>query len=91
MANVKKQCYRCKHLVRFYTKGTTRYKRINYGWCGKKRAVVETRECCDQYSLKHKNKRLDVSLLGALDIILTDISEIRNILQDEKTNEEEMR
>lgn len=85
--NIEKQCYRCGYLDRFYVKDLKQYNKVKYGWCVNKRNVVGIHDCCDNYKGQYKTKKSNFYLLSALSDILTDLSEIRNILQDDRDND----
>lgn len=77
------QCSGCRFCDRYYIKGVKEFKKINYGWCCQRRCTVEVHESCQKFERnvkKVKSKRL---LRCYLSDILTEISEIRKIIEEE--------
>lgn len=83
-------CYKCKHLIKYYTKGVKRFNGTKYGWCCKRRGNVNIHDGCENYELKPKSKKKNrLFLRYYLNDLLTEISEIRKIAEVERSEREE--
>lgn len=78
-----KQCYRCKNLDRYYTKGIKEFNPTKFGWCCKKRENVNIHDGCEQYVLKPKRNRNRLLIRYCLNNLLTEITEIRKVIEAE--------
>ena len=85
-----KQCYMCRNFERYYTKGVKQYSRTKFGYCREKRDNVGIHECCDKYGYRQHAKRTDGSALKYLSDLLTEISELRNVIEDERNGKDEL-
>ena len=77
------ECYRCRNFLRYYTKGVKQYNQTKFGWCGVKRGNVSVHEGCEQFVLKTRTKKSRMLLGYYLENLLTEISFIRMILEQE--------
>ena len=84
----KGKCYRCRHMDRYYTKEEKQFCKTQFGWCRKRQETIRICEACEEFSCKpvRKNK-VNGFLAYYLDGLLTQISQIRAILE-EKDEEE---
>ena len=88
MENDKNECFRCQNFDRYFTKGVKRFNEAKCGWCCKKTDVVNIHDSCSLFVLKtHSRKRVRL-LCYYLNDILTEISEIRYMIEGEQNNEE---
>jgi len=78
-----KQCYNCKYLDRYYTKETKHYRSTQYGWCCKTCGNRNIHESCESYASKPRQKRCNFAIKHCLNDILTELSEIRNLIGEE--------
>lgn len=88
MENKGKQCYCCKYLDRFYTRGIKRFNKANCGWCSKQKSVMYIHDDCDCFthaSVRRKNRYL---IRHALNELLTELSDIRTVLEAERDDNE---
>jgi len=90
MGNSTNQCYNCRYLDRFFTKGIKHFDQTKLGWCFQKKEIVNIHDNCDNYIYKPKRKRVNSLILYNLSGLLTEISEIRKMLETEinEINEE---
>ncbi len=83
MKNSSNRCVWCKHFDRYFTKGTGVIKKTEYGWCDKNTDSV----CAEGYCGKFERKTVDAALRCAINIrlsdMLTDISAIRQVIENE--------
>ena len=90
MLDEQNPCYRCKNLDRFYTRGVKQFNKTKVGWCCKKEEIVNVHDSCDKYELRKPCKRISKSIKFCLNDLLTDISGIREIIEDERRENEEV-
>lgn len=90
METTKTECYRCKFLDRYYIKGVKEFKKTNSGWCCKKQKTVEIHNGCEDFNARSKRKRNERLLRFYLNDLLTEISEIRKIIEAENREDEEL-
>ena len=57
-----------------------------FGWCGAKLCTVSNREGCEQYVFKKPTKKSRETLRICLSNLLTEISAIRQVLEDENAD-----
>ena len=79
-----KKCYNCKWLDRYYTKGTKKFNKAKCGWCCKRAEIVNSDFGCEEYKYWVQRKFFPIFLKHAINDILTEISEVRKILETEK-------
>lgn len=82
MENKNGKCSRCKYFNRYYTKGTKQFNKTKFGWC-QKSGVKEASASCPEFSIKQKGDNGLLFLKICLNDLLTEISEIRKILEVE--------
>ncbi len=90
MENGSNQCFRCKYLDRYYTKGIKSFNKAKCGWCSKKVADVKIHETCDKFAPETKSYRSKSLIKLQLNNILTELSEIRKIAECELNDNEDM-
>lgn len=79
----KGQCFQCRYCDRYYVKEIKSFKKINLGWCCQNRYTVDIHAHCDKFLQKKKNIVNTKLLKHYLSDLLTEISEIRKIIEDE--------
>ena len=85
-----KKCYMCKRFDRFYTKGSKQYNRTKYGWCSEQTGIIDSNgEGCERFAKRPKQDRRDCMVTYYLSDILSEITEIRKVLEDEEQGDEE--
>lgn len=82
MENKNGKCSRCKYFNRYYTKGMKQFNKTKFGWC-QKSGVKEASASCPEFSIKQKGDNGLLFLKICLNDLLTEISEIRKILEVE--------
>ena len=82
----KGECYRCRNFIRYYTRGAKQFNQTKFGWCGAKLCTVSNREGCEQYVFKKPTKKSRETLRICLSNLLTEISAIRQVLEDENAD-----
>lgn len=90
METTKTECYRCKFLDRYYVKGIKEFQKTNCGWCCKKQETVAIHNGCKEFSVKQTHKRNERLLRFYLNDLLTEISEIRKIIEEETSENKEL-
>lgn len=81
------ECYRCKHFLRYYTKGVKQHNKTAFGWCCQKTDSVEIHGTCENFALNPRRKKSRKLLGYYLGNLLTEISSIRMILEEEDSEE----
>ena len=80
MERKNKACWNCQHYKAYYTKGFCHFDRKALGVCTEKRATVNKNELCKNWcpiTYSYPRKKLT---LRALDEILNELSQIKQIL-----------
>ena len=90
MENGSNQCFRCKYLDRYYTKGVKSFDKAKCGWCSKKIAVVNIHESCDEFVPDTKSYRSNRLIKINLNNFLTELSQLRKLLECERDDNEDM-
>lgn len=85
------KCYKCKYFDRYYVKDIKRFNRTEMGWCCEKRESVKVDGGCDKFDMKPPSKKSERILAVSLSEILAEISELRNIIEEERNERAEMR
>lgn len=90
METESKQCYRCKYPDRYYTKEVKRFCKTKFGRCREKRAEMNIHESCERFEQRASVRGRPKLLKNYLNDLLTEITEIRKVLEEEKDEREEM-
>ena len=90
MKDESKQCFRCKHFDALYIKGVKKFNRSKLGICFKSGECVNLHCTCDKFEFKPNNKKIRYSTMQCLNRLLTDISAIRTIIEEESGGTEEI-
>ena len=85
----KARCFRCKNFDRYYVKEVKRFNRTDMGWCCEKCETVKAEFGCEKFALKPNGKKRDMALAVCLSDILAEISELRNIIEEERSGRKE--
>ena len=83
-----KKCFRCRNFSRYFTKGVKKFNETNLGWCGVNQSTVKSNGCCDKYVIKTRINTVSKYVWYTLNDILTQISELRKIIEDSKGERE---
>ena len=75
------QCYKCKNFDRYYTKGVKQFDKTKCGWCCKKQDIVTIHDFCENYILEHKSNKIIGRTNYYLDVLLTEITAIRAVIE----------
>lgn len=82
------KCNKCKYFKRYYIKGVKEFKRTDYGWCGKNMTVIDLRDNsrvgCEKFIANTERALNKRSVYYYLSELLTELSAIREVLQDEE-------
>lgn len=91
MKEESKKCCRCKYFDKYYTKEIKHFRPTKWGWCCQKRDNVNMHCGCENFLFKPLSKRSNRLLLYCLNSLLTELSEIRKVLETEndETNTDE--
>lgn len=82
MENKKPECFECRDLIRYYTKGIKRFNKSRYGWCCKRQEHVDIHDNCENFNRCRKKGIILYSTKICINDLLTQITEIRNILEE---------
>ncbi len=82
-------CYNCGFYTPYYTKGNIKFNKAEEGRCRAKRTTVDRHDTCERwmsvrYRIKHFDKTATAKALGE---ILSQLSEIRQIIEEAQANE----
>lgn len=83
MSEKKSRCCNCTYFERYYTKEVKHYQSMKCGYCRKKRENVSSVDGCADFVSKPKPRRSLRLLKLYLSDILTEISEVRQLLENE--------
>lgn len=83
MENESKECNRCKYYEPYYTRNTKHFNKTKCGRCSKKRCMVSSHDSCDEHSYKSCTSKSKRVLKLYLNDLLTDLTEIRQIIEVE--------
>ncbi len=86
--NVAKECCRCKHFDRYYTKEPRHFKGIGLGRCCKRGEDVGIHFVCDKFCLRTRKRGFSHLIKHRLSEILDELSEIRKLLETESDDGE---
>lgn len=84
------KCRFCKYMDLYYVRGVTRFERTKLGWCSKKQCNVTTDSGCDMYAVKVVRKKSDIHIKRRLSDLLTEITAIRQIVEEENGGGEDL-
>ena len=84
------KCYRCREFDRYYVKGLRRFDKINIGMCYVKGESVDAQGGCDKFVPKKPVRKTRYALTVCLNNIMADISAVRNIIEEEASESEEL-
>ncbi len=90
MENEYNQCRYCKHLDRYYTKETKTFQKTDLGRCCKKGEDVCVTDSCKNFVRKKQHKVMRDGIQRYLDEILTQLSAMRYIIEEENESDEEV-
>lgn len=89
MENQEKPCYNCQYLDRFYTKEVKRFQKTNFGFCTRSRTIVESHGTCEKYCRRPGYRYCNLTVKRTLEVLLTEISAIRQVIEEENNENEE--
>lgn len=84
------KCYRCKEFERYYTRGVKRFNKTDYGWCRVKCDAVKAQGSCEKFEVKKIVRKSRFFFEVCLNNMMTDISALRNIIEEERRENEEV-
>ena len=82
-----KRCLKCDSYKSYYVKGVKQFHRIEYGFCMSRAEIVNKDDCCERHKPVKKSDVTKSSLMHYLGDLLTQISQIRVILEEETADE----
>ena len=77
------KCYNCRYFCRYFVKKKAEYKRTEFGFCRKKRENIDMHGKCEQFKFQEILYCTDTPIRCKLDSLLTEISVLRMILEEE--------
>ena len=87
MTKDRKQCRFCKRFGRYYIKEYKTFQKADLGWCCEKRECVGVADSCESYVYKPRQVVIRRGTQRFLDDILTQLSALRYIIEEEKNEE----
>jgi len=82
MENKNERCSTCKHYSRYYTRGVKRFSQTTYGYCSVRKENADIHESCEDYRKRACEKISSMHIKRCLNDLLTEISEIRHVIED---------
>ena len=83
-------CARCRYFDRYFIKETKHFKKTELGRCAKKDGQVSAHGGCEQFLRGTCQKKSRLLLRCALSELLTEISEIRKMMETEDEDVQKM-
>lgn len=80
-------CYRCRYFDRYYIKGVKSFKPTPYGWCCHTVGAVRADGGCKKFETKKHTKMREVNIRRCLGDILTELSELRKVVESDAREE----
>jgi len=87
MENDNIRCYACKRLLRYYIKGKTNFEKTKFGWCREHNNIVDIHSLCDSFERREKRKRIDGIIQNTLNVLLDEITAIRQLIEEDENEE----
>ena len=81
------KCNRCKQFDRYYTRGVTRFDKTEIGRCYATGNDVSAQGSCAEFTAKTPVKRTRYAIELCLNKIMTDISAVRNMIEESDDGE----
>lgn len=82
MSDYRKQCYNCKYFERYYIKQMSKFEKTKLGRCFLHGNYVNIHDCCQDYVYKPRTKKINGFIQIQLNDILTELTTLRNILEE---------
>lgn len=84
------KCYRCEQFDRYYIKGEGRFEKTEIGWCRMTGNNVKAQGSCERFVAKRIAHKSRQAVEACLNNILADISAVRNIIEEDRRENEEV-
>ncbi len=75
-------CSRCMYFDRYFVKKATTFQSTSIGWCEVKKEIVKSRDSCEECKKRQLRRTSYHALILHLNDLLTEISEVKGILED---------
>lgn len=86
-----KSCKTCSRFDNYYTKGNAKFERTNFGFCSLQQKTVEC-TCCDAWKRRsYFSERRKTAAVRSLREILTHLSALRQIFEENAEEEKQIR
>ena len=79
----REKCAWCRYFDRYYTRGVKQFNKTELGFCHFKNTETGARDGCENFAPAQKDKRSERLLKHCLNDLLTEISEIRKVIESE--------
>lgn len=76
-------CYKCRAFNRYYVKSVTKFNMTKHGLCCEFGKTVGGGDGCEKFVLRRKRKPMSQSIKFCLNSLLTEISQLRAIIEEE--------
>ena len=83
------ECYNCRNFQRYFVKKKTEFVRTKFGFCCEKQGNVGVHGKCEQFKYKQILYSFDSSVKYKLDELLSQLSVLRMLLEEEEREHEE--
>ena len=84
-----RKCYMCRFFNRYFIREETEFRRTEFGFCIKKQETARVGDTCDSYIRKAKPFCYGPAIDLRLDGILTELTVLRNFMEEECREKEE--
>ena len=81
------KCGNCRYMDRYYTKGVTRFNKTEYGRCMVRQKSVNVFDSCERYEKRKNMGKASKRVKVCLNDLLTEITEIRKVIEVEQDEE----
>jgi len=89
MERKNKACWNCGNYQAYYTKGFCNFDKLDCGYCKAKKENVKKTEQCEKWKTNYRYRGMRKTVaMRALDEVLTQITELRQILFEEKEEDD---
>lgn len=75
------KCVGCNYFDRFFTRGVTKFTKLNIGRCCKVHDVVDKDGCCDKFVKRRYITYKKRATMEALNVLLKELTLIRELLE----------
>lgn len=90
MENKKKECFKCQHFDKYYTRGIKQFNPTKCGWCCKLLSQKNLHDGCEFFRIKTREPIYKSSVRLILNNLLMEITELHNVIMQEREEYKEI-